>query len=307
MFRFSREQSVVNIGGVKIGGQPGELPTALCGTIFYQGQRILQDEEKGLFDHVRAERLIARQAELAEETGCPAVLHIYARSIQAVERYLDFSDEVWSGPLIIDSADSATRAGAAQMATELGYADRTVYNSLSLATEEEEAEAIRESDIDSAIILAYNPADPGVDGSLAVLETGGRVMEEGLLPKAAELGLANLLIDPGAMPLGSGAGAALRFSVVAKSRLGLPVGSGIHNAVSAWQWLSAKDRTAKRCCDAAAAAMQLLSAADFLLYGPIESAEFIFPAAAMADILVAEAVAGLDVEPAACHPANKLV
>jgi len=197
MFRFSREQSVVNIGGVKIGGQPGELPTALCGTIFYQGQRILQDDEKGLFDHARAERLIARQAELAEETGCPAVLHIYARSIQAVERYLDFSDGVWSGPLIIDSADSATRAGAAQMATELGYADRTVYNSLSLATEEEEAEAIRESDIDSAIILAYNPADPGVDGSLAVLETGGRVMEEGLLPKAAELGLANLLIDPG--------------------------------------------------------------------------------------------------------------
>ena len=307
MFRFGREQSVVNIAGVKIGGQPGELPTALCGTIFYQGHRIVQDEERGLFDQARAERLIGRQEELSEETGCPAVLHLYARSIQAMEKYLDFSDGIWKGPLIIDSADSATRAGAARLTTELGYADRTVYNSLSLATAEEEAEAIRDSDIDSAVILAYNPAKPGVEGSIELLETGSQVLDRGLLPRAAELGLKNLLIDPGAMPLGSGAGAALRFSVVAKSRLGLPVGSGIHNAVSAWPWLAAKDKTTKQCCDAAASAMQLLSAADFLLYGPIESAEFIFPAAAMADILVAEALAGLEVEPAAWHPANRLV
>jgi len=307
VFRFSREQSVVNIGGVKMGGQPGELPTVLCGTIFYHGQRIVQDEERGLFDHAGAERLVARQTELSEETGCPAVLHIYARSVLAMERYLDFSDGIWRGPIIVDSADPATRAGAAQLTEELGYADRTVYNSISLATEEKEAEAIRDSDIDSAIILAYNPSEPGVDGSLAILETGGRVLDRGLLDRSAELGIANQLIDPGALPLGSGAGAALRFSVVAKSRFGLPVGSGIHNAVSAWPWLSAQDMTAKRCCDAAAAAMQLLSAADFLLYGPIESAEFIFPAAAMADILISEAAAGLEAEPAAWHPANKLL
>ncbi len=307
MFRFSREQSTINVAGVKIGGQPGELPTALCGTIFYQGQKILQDEEKGLFDKSQAEGLIGRQAELSEETGCPAVLHIYARSIPALEKYIDFADGLFSGPIIVDSSDPATRAFAAQLATELGYADRMIYNSISLATEEQEARAIAESDIDSAIILAYNPSEPGVDGSMAILETGGRVLERGLLAMAGEMGITNMLIDPGALPLGSGAGAALRFSVVAKSRLGLPVGSGIHNAVSAWPWLSAKDRAAKKCCDAAAAAMQLLAAADFLLYGPIESAEFIFPVAAMADILISEAVAGLDTEPALWHPACRLV
>jgi tetrahydromethanopterin S-methyltransferase subunit H len=307
LFRFKRGQSVVNVGGVKFGGQPGELATVLCGTIFYQGHRVVKDEEAGLFDRERAEGLVARQAELAEETGCPAVLHLYARTSEAFKKYLDFAEGCWSGPLIIDSADPAVRAFAAGLVSELGYADKVIYNSISLATSEEEAKAIRDSEVDSAILLAYNPADSGVDGSLKVLETGGSVMEKGLIPLARELGFANLLIDPAVVPLGSGAGAALRFSVVAKARLGLPVGSGIHNAVSTWAWLREKEMAARKCCDAAAAAMQLLSAADFLLYGPIENANFIFPAAAMADILIAEAVSDLDVLPEAGHPLHRLV
>ncbi len=307
MFRFKREQRVVNLAGVRMGGQPGELASVLCGTIFYQGHKIVEDEEKGIFDRTAAERLICRQAELSEETGCPSILHIYARSSEAFERYLDFTEKVWSGPFIIDSADPTARMAAAALASELGYADKAVYNSISLATDEAEARAIRDSELDSAIILAYNPTQPGVEGSLAVLETGGSAREKGLLNAAQDMGIKNMLIDPAVLPLGSGAGAALRFSVAAKARLGLPVGSGIHNAISSWPWLAGRDAAAKRGCDAAAAAMQLLAAADFLLYGPIESAEIIFPAAAMADILIAEAVSDLEIEPIDEHPLHRLV
>jgi tetrahydromethanopterin S-methyltransferase subunit H len=234
-------------------------------------------------------------------------LHLYARNTLAFEKYLEFAEQVWSGPFIIDSADAATRGAAALLVSELGYADKAIYNSISLATEEKEAEKLLDSEIDSAIVLAYNPTEPGVDGSLAILETGGKVREKGLLPMARELGLVNLLIDPAVLPLGSGAGSALRFSVAAKARLGLPVGSGIHNAVSSWPWLSKKEMAVRKGCDAAAGAMQLLAAADFLLYGPIESADIIFPAAAMADILVAEAVRDLDNAPGEKHPLHRLV
>ncbi|NPV62282.1 MAG: tetrahydromethanopterin S-methyltransferase subunit H [Methanotrichaceae archaeon] len=306
MFRFEREQTVANVGGVRLGGQPGEHPTVLCGTIFYQGQRLVQDEDRGLFDRERAEALINRQAELSQETGNPAILHLFSRTAQAFERYLEFVEATWDGPLIIDSADSRVRSAMAGLVSELGLADLVVYNSLSLATGDEEAQALQESEIDSAIVLAYNPAVPGVDGSMAVLETGGTVRDQGLIPLAGELGMKNLLLDPGVVPLGSGAGAALRFSVVAKARLGLPVGSGIHNAVSAWSWLKGKDRQTRSFCDAAAAAMQLLAAGDFLLYGPIENASSIFPVAAMSDILVAEAVRDLEVWPVPEHPIFRL-
>jgi tetrahydromethanopterin S-methyltransferase subunit H len=307
LFRFKGEQSVVNVAGVKFGGQPGEHATVLCGTIFYHGHRIVKDEERGVFDRIAAEKLIFRQSELSDETGCPCILHIFARTSEAFERYLDFVDPIWSGPLILDSADPNVRAYSAFMVSELGYADKSIYNSISLATEEVEAKAVRDSEIDSAIILAYNPAEPGVDGSMRILETGGGVKEKGLIPFARELGIVNLLIDPGVVPLGSGAGVALRFSIAVKAKLGLPVGSGIHNAVSAWTWLRSKDIAIRKCCDASAAAMQLLAAGDFLLYGPIENAEFIFPVAAMADILVAEAVRDLEILPSEGHPLHRLV
>ena len=298
---------MVNISGVRFGGQPGEFPTVLAGTIFYQGHKIVQDEDQGLFNRAKAEELVVRQAELSEETGNPALLHVYSRTTKAFERYLAFVEEVWSGPFIIDSADPSVRVAAAGLVSELGYADKAIYNSISLATNSSEEKAIRDSEIDSAILLAYNPAEPGVDGSITVLETGGSVREKGLIPLSRDLGIVNLLIDPGVVPLGSGAGAALRFSVVAKAKYGLPVGSGIHNAVSSWPWLKGRSLQDKRCCDAAATAMQQLAGGDFLLYGPIENADFIFPVAAMADIMIVEAVRDMDIWPAAEHPVYRLV
>ena len=251
--------------------------------------------------------LVNKQAQFAQETGNPAILHIYAKTIDAFEKYMEFVDPIWNGPFIMDSADLSVRAAAAILVSEVGYADRAIYNSISMATDASEEAALRDSEVDCAILLAYNPTETGVDGSLKVLETGGSVKEKGLIAMAKELGMANLLIDPGVVPLGSGAGAALRFSVAAKSKFGLPVGSGIHNAVSSWTWLKGKSLQDRRCCDAAATAMQQLSAADFILYGPIENAELIFPVAAMADIMVAEAVRDLDIWPAPEHPINRLV
>lgn len=297
----------MNIAGVRLGGQPGEYPTVLCGTIFYHGHKIIEDEENGIFHREIAATLVNRQAELSDETGVPAMLHIYARTAKAFDRYLSFADETWSGPMIMDSADPDVRASMASLVSELGFADKAVYNSISLGTSDEEADALRRSEIDSAIVLAYNPSDSSVDGCMNILENGGSVKERGLLSLAKDLGMTNLLIDPGVVPLGSGAGSALRFSVVAKAKLGLPVGSGIHNAVSAWKWLKSKSIMDRKCCDAAAAAMQLLAAGDFLLYGPIENADFIFPVAAMADILVAEAVHDLGIWPVPEHPLNMLI
>jgi len=294
------------VAGVRFGGQPGEHPTCCAGTIFYQGHRVVEDEEKGIFDRGRAEELVMRQAELSSITGNPALLHIYARTAEAFERYLTWSEQIWEGGLIIDSAHPAARIEMARLVSELGYADKVIYNSLSLATTEEEMAALGSSELDSAILLAYNPVDSSVDGCMAALETGGGLRERGLIPLARDLGMTNLLLDPGALPIGSGAGSALRFSVVAKARLGLPTGSGIHNAVSAWPWLKERTRETKRCCDSAACSLQILSAGDFLLYGPIEDAEFIFPVAAMADIMVAEAVKDLEVWPVSTHPFYRL-
>ena len=66
MLRFERDQKVYDIRGVKVGGQPGEYPTVLIGTIFYEGQKIVKDKNKGIFDRDAAEELIKRQEELSD-------------------------------------------------------------------------------------------------------------------------------------------------------------------------------------------------------------------------------------------------
>jgi tetrahydromethanopterin S-methyltransferase subunit H len=307
VYRFTKKQSIFNIAGVRIGGQPGEFPTVLAGTIFYQGHKIVQNDELGIFDRARSEELINKQTELSEETGVPAILHIYAKTKKAFERYLDYLSEVWSGPIIIDSSDPVVRTFAAKLVSELGLADKAIYNSISIATNTSEEKAIKDSEVDSAILLAYNPSEPGVDGCIKVLETGGGFKDKGLIQLASDLGINNLLIDPGALPLGNGSGSALRFTVAAKAKFGLPVGSGIHNAVSSWPWLKKRHSIDKKCANAAATAMQQISGGDFVLYGPIENADIIFPVAAMADIMIAEAVRNLDIWPSTEHPIHRLV
>ena len=50
MFKFEKEQKVFDIAGVIVGGQPGEYPTVLIGSIFYDRHKIVTDIMKGEFD-----------------------------------------------------------------------------------------------------------------------------------------------------------------------------------------------------------------------------------------------------------------
>jgi tetrahydromethanopterin S-methyltransferase subunit H len=40
MFKFETEQKICEIGGVLVGGQPGEYPTVVCSSIFQKGDRV---------------------------------------------------------------------------------------------------------------------------------------------------------------------------------------------------------------------------------------------------------------------------
>jgi tetrahydromethanopterin S-methyltransferase subunit H len=55
LFKFERKQEIFDIGGIKVGGQPGELPTVLVGSIFHEGHKIVKDRFSGVFDKAEAE------------------------------------------------------------------------------------------------------------------------------------------------------------------------------------------------------------------------------------------------------------
>jgi len=310
MFRFDKEQIVLDIAGTKIGGQPGEYPTVLAGTIFYGGHSIIEDEKAGVFDKDKAEALIKTQEEMSDVTGNPHIVQTFGQTPEAIVKYLEFVGDITDAPFFIDSTSGEARIAGANYASEVGLEDRAIYNSVNMAADESELEALKETKLSASIVLGFNPMDPTVEGKIGIWEDGAGTIDKGLLEMAAECGIDKYLMDVAVTPLGQGAGVAVRTSFAVKSKWGYPVGSGIHNVPSAWDWLREykKDhREAWPVCDVGSNLIQQMAGGDFVLYGPIENAKMAFPACAMADIFISEAAKDIGTEPVEDHPFFKLL
>ncbi|MFW9907757.1 MAG: tetrahydromethanopterin S-methyltransferase subunit H [Candidatus Thorarchaeota archaeon] len=311
MFIFEKEQIIHNIGGVRVGGNPGELPTVLAGTIFYGGHKIVEDPVKGVFDTKAAESLISQQDDMSGITGNPCLIQIFSESAEALTRYIDFVTSLTQAPFIIDSTDPQVRIHGLKYAEEIGLLDRAVYNSINISITKAEYDSLEEIQHECAIILAFNPQDPSIAGRRKVLDEGVLNIEKGLLPLSKELGITKPLIDTATTAMGAGAGSSVAFTFVSKSVYGLPTGSGIHNAPSSWTWLNdykKKNKEAFKACDISSNLSVHLLGADFILYGPIKNSETVFPVIAMADIFAAEySNLELGIDPVKDHPYRRLL
>jgi tetrahydromethanopterin S-methyltransferase subunit H len=315
MFKFDKKQEVFEIGGVKFGGQPGENPTVLVSTMFYARHKIVTDEDKGIFDKAAAENLWNTQVSLSDVTGLPYVNQIVGETPESIKRYIDWFVGIDDRtPFLIDSSAGNVRAAAAQYCTEIGVADRAIHNSINASIEQEEIDILTDSDVSAAIVLAFNATDPTVKGKMDILQVGGSGQTKGMLQVAKECGIKYPIIDVAAMPLGAGSGATIRTIPTIKGTLGLPVGGGYHNMASAWDWLRKFKKTQPdpkaiyMPADIGTNLVAQIAGSDYLLYGPIENVNQIFPAVAMVDIMLGETAKELGVEIAdlANHPVTKL-
>ncbi|MFX0107954.1 MAG: tetrahydromethanopterin S-methyltransferase subunit H, partial [Candidatus Hodarchaeota archaeon] len=311
MFVFEREQYIYDVGGVKIGGNLGENPTVLAGTIFYAGDKSVTDSKKGRFNQEDAITRLSKQDEISDITGNPALIQVFSESQTAMEKYIDFVTGLTDTPILVDSTDSAVRIAGLMYAEEVGLLDRVIYNSINLSATDDEINALKELQHECAIVLAFNPEDQSIAGRRAVLENGAISLKTGLLTICEEVGVSKPLIDTTATAMGAGAGSAVSFTFVSKTVYGHPTGCGIHNAPSSWAWLrkhKKDNRDAFTACDISSNLVAQALGADFLLYGPISNAGQVFPAVAMADIFAAEAAKlEFGIEPHETHPYKRLL
>lgn len=282
MFRFEKPQRVFEIGDVKVGGQPGELPTVVIGTMFYKGQRIVHDPNKGIFDKERAEGLIKKQEELSDITGNPFMLDVVGTSPESMVKYINFISDITDAPFLLDALPK-TRITGLKHVVEVGLTQRVVYNSIWFPKENEVA-AVRESGIEAAILLGYNPKNRWAKGVIDLLRGDGK--EKGLLKIAEEIGIKKPLIDTCATNIPS-IGVCSRAALLVKQEFGLPVGFSPGNAISTWKKKRAWELDVFKACDSSAQVIAQIMCCNFILYGPIEHAEWVFPAIAMADTIIA--------------------
>jgi tetrahydromethanopterin S-methyltransferase subunit H len=282
MFVFSKEQKKFDLGGIQIGGQPGENPPLLIASMFHNKDRLLTDR-KGNFDRQKAKELIKKQEELSALTGIPSMVAMVANTPEEARTYIDFYLETTAMPFGIDMWVAEKRAKATEYVSQLGVQDKFLYNSITPWDRDIKGQVSRLKDlgIKHVVVQAFDDKDQSPAGRVRSLEN--------ILAQGAD-GFDTVIVDTSVMNL-----PATSFSLIAnrliKEKTGLPCGGAYSNGTHMWK--DAKDiwgLDGFRVMDAVAQGMASVLWSDFNFYGPIVTAPRIFPAVATAHILLSTLV-----------------
>ena len=281
MFQFKREQKVAAIGDIRIGGQPGENPTLLVGSIFHKGDALIQSRKDHRFDRKKAEELIQAQERFSRETGLPCMLDIVANSGDEFKVYIDFVTGVTDLPFAIDAWMLKPKLEAAQYVRERGLLDRMVYNSLTVWSEDlkKEIEEIRKIGVKHLVLVPFDDQDLMPSGRIKGLHR--------LLEALGDRSEENLLVDTSVMNTPA-TGISCLANHRIKEEFGLPAGSAPANG--SYMWKESKEMWGKEGfagVDSAVHAISGILWSDFLFYGPLTGAGRIFPAVATANAILA--------------------
>lgn len=283
MFKFEKEQTVCEIGGVKFGGQPGEYPTVICSSIFQTGDKVFTGKRKEGFDEKRAEELLKSQEKLTAETGIPGMADIVANTGKEFERFIDFVVSVTDMPFCIDAWVLKPKLAAAAYCAEKGLLDRMFYNSLTVWEKDLETEIkeISQMGVKHVLLVVFDQEDQMPSGRI----TGTQRLLDAIEKAGSEF--ESIFVDTSVMN-----GPATAFCGIAnrmiKEKWGFPAASAPSNG--SYMWKQARELWGFKGWSAADAALEALSAFmyhDMIFSGPMAGASRIFPAVAMADAFTA--------------------
>ncbi len=302
MFFLEKDQKVYEIRGVKVGGQPGVNPTVLIGSVFYEGHKVVIDGKTGEFDRKKTETLMNDAEGLSDKYGNPFMLDVIGPSGIAFEEYISFVSEMTDAPFLIDGVTEEARIAAVNYVSEVGLHERVIFNSINQNTNPSEIDVLKRSKVKSAIIFTYNLRNPTIEGRLSLIKGG---TEKSLLYVSEESGIEKILIDTCVLDPPD-LGPATRAILLVKSEFGYPAGCGSGNAIDLWGKLKELDKTTCKMCIGSGLAFPASLGADFLLFGPIEHAKYVFPVCAMFNSYVAYAIKQYGLKPAKSHPLYRI-
>lgn len=295
------------IGNIEIGGQKSEIPTVLIGSIFYMRHKIVKDDGEGLFDETAAERLINHCQELSERYGVGFMLDVIGSTPKALVKYVTFIKSRAAVPVLVNSTSPEVRLAALRELAERDLLDGIVYNSINGFGTDGEMDVLAGIPVEAAVVQAYSLKSKKPEGPLkALLGTESRA---GLLEKVLRSGIRKIMVDIPILDLPS-VGMVGYSARLVKERLGVPVGTAPANAVFTSEWMRDRNRVSPeqfRMLNAAVTSYLVANECNFLFFGPLEGADWVFPACALADAMNVYGARHLGISPqTGLHPMYKV-
>ncbi|MFX1304973.1 MAG: tetrahydromethanopterin S-methyltransferase subunit H [Promethearchaeota archaeon] len=274
-----KDQKIYNIAGVEIGGQPWERPTVLIGSLFFAGDKIVQDPLKGIFDKEKAKILLKNEEKIAKFTGNSRFIDVIGETAEALIRYIEFVASQTSAPIIVDSSSQKVRIETIKYFAGTELIPRLIYNSIGVDHTDKELNCLKECGVKSAILLAFSMKAMKPERKIELLEKN--------LIRAAKLAdIENIFIDTGVMDVASVSWVSLAIREI-KEKFGYPTGCAPANALYTWEKMKQLGKASFQAAASSVISITRLLGADFCLYGPIKNASWVYPAMATIDGLIA--------------------
>ena len=288
------KQKTYVIGGTVIGGDPGLTPTVMVGSMFYKGDKTVENRAEGLFREDEAEGVLRKAEEMSDLTGLPTMVDLIAENAVAASRYLDFVVEATDMPIFLDVVSEDGLTGSLQYASDHGMMERIILNSLNPHSGERVYEKIGETGCTSSVLLLHSAKHMLTSNKDALIEM--------MVPKAEAAGISNMLMDTAVIDIPS-LGLATKAIHRIKDKYGYPCGCGAHNAIASWKRLKKKySADAVTVAIGVTNALPIAVGADFVIYGPLKNAETVYPAVAMIDAAYSQQMIEKRVRPSRDHP-----
>lgn len=267
--------NTVKVGEAFLGGAVGEFPTAVLGTLFFSGQKLLVDCDQGLFDEASARDQIQRAEKAAAQSGISLFLDIVAETPAAMKNYLDFVIKNTSLPFLIDASSDEVRVAGIKTVQKHSALDRAVYNSIGTDTSKEELEVIARYTPAAIVVSATDPMDFGLEFSLSIV----RRMKEALPDRIHDRFLLDIgFLDEASVKISS------NLAQNVREHTGYPVGGAPCNGIFMWESLKIRGEWALRAALCATLGYVAAFGPDFLFVGPLRNVEYIAPAVGAADV-----------------------
>ncbi|GFN22652.1 tetrahydromethanopterin S-methyltransferase subunit H [Thermanaeromonas sp. C210] len=279
MSRYNLHQTTVPSAST---GPAGHRPTVMIGSIFFRGQRLVLDAEQGLFDARAARDLLQQEEELARTYSLPRIIDVIGETPLALRRYLDFVAENSQEPLMLDAVNRPVRMQVLKELKGSPLIQRIIYNSLDERMTEEELALLEECGVRRVVVLALGNTAVRPRDRLDLLDG-----PNGLLAKLQARGF-DIMIDAGVLDLTSIGWAALTIAR-AKERWNLPVGCAPCNGFYLWMRENRPSEAVRIATATAALTLPLAWGADFLFYGSLANAPWVYPAVQAAGSMLAYA------------------
>jgi len=213
-----------NYGNIKVGRGNFKLPPVLIGTIFYQGQTIIDRKDEETFNIEKAKKRINTQKELEKKYKIPGLIEISAVSPKAMIKYLEFYLEYYEPPFVLGGTFDARVAGIEYLNERGIPPDNYIYNTISNLKNKKELELIQKNKIDSAVILILGSENMTSTQRFNYITKSNPPNNVSLIEGLKKLGVTKIWIDGGVINLESLAHI-IETQQLVSSSLALPVGT----------------------------------------------------------------------------------